>query len=247
MNTDQLERLKKDAAEYAVRKYIHSNMTIGLGTGSTMHYFIEKLGALHRQGKVVGLACLSTSEATSAHARQCGVPILAYGDLLSSARLDIAVDGADNVNRKRQLIKGGGGALTREKIIAYNSNQLVIIADSNKYAPLFSADTIIPLEVLEIAHQAVRRVLLNMRRCNRPLFGSVEVRGNGDTHAERSPAHKTDNGNVIVDAQLQMGMRDARRLERALNTIPGVVENGLFTKTGTHVILASPAGIRHLA
>lgn len=242
------EQLKKIAAEYALRQYINSNMTIGIGTGSTVRYFIDALAQLYQKGALTNITCLSTSEATTKQARALQLPVVPYGDLLANAPLDIAVDGADNVNHRKQLIKGGGGALTREKIIAYNSRLVVIIADESKYAPTFPLNTVLPLEVMEIAHQAVARQLQEMHHRSDgavSLFSAITVR-HSDKAATVPQIFRTDNGNVILDATLAVSIDDAQRLEERLNTIPGVVENGFFTVKAVQVVIATENEVRVL-
>lgn len=248
----ELERLKRLAAEYALKRFIHANMTIGLGTGSTVRHFVDLLAERYQTGGLADISCLSTSEETTKQASALGLPIGSYSALLSDSPLDIAVDGADNINQRKQLIKGGGGALTREKIIAYNSCAVVIIADESKYAPQFSTGTVVPLEVLEIGYSAVIRQLCEMAQSSQeraPLFSAVSVRKDAahrEGSAQSSSIYHTDNGNIILDAILAVDIDDARQLESRLNNVAGVIENGFFTSKKADVVLATKTEARLL-
>ena len=242
MNDTDYEQLKKRAAEYAVNTYIHSGMSIGLGTGSTVYYSIQKIGQLCAEKTLRDITCVSTSNATDECARQCGISIAQYHEIFSTTKMDIAIDGADYINSKKQLVKGGGGALTREKIVAYNSRQIIIIADSRKYSAIFTRGIVIPLEVMEIAQEAVCCALQEMRHKGTNIFKHVAVR----TEPNSLNIYKSDNNNVILDAHLNVTIRNARKLEYTLNSIPGVIENGFFTRGNISAIVASPSGIRVL-
>ena len=240
MSDTDYERLKKRAAEYAVTTYVRSGMSIGLGTGSTVYYSIQKIGQLCAENTLQGITCVSTSNATDQCARQCGISIVQYHDIFSTTKLDITIDGADYINSKKQLVKGGGGALTREKIVAYNSQQVIIIADSRKYSAIFACGTVIPLEVMEIAQEAVCCALQAMCHRGKPIFKDVIVR----TDPNSSTTYKSDNNNIILDAHLNITIRNAQTLEYTLNSVPGVIENGFFTRGNVSAVIASTSGVR---
>lgn len=204
------EDMKKRAAEAALR-YIEDHVVLGVGTGSTVNYFIDALaGIKHRLDGVV-----SSSEATTQRLKACRIPVL---DLNAAGPLPLYVDGADEVNRHLQMIKGGGGALTREKIIAAASEQFVCIADQSKLVDVLGTFPL-PVEVIPMARSHVGRELL--RRGGQPVLREGVV---------------TDNGNLIIDVY-NLRILEPARLEAELNNIAGIVAVGLFALRPADVLL----------
>ena len=220
------EELKKLAAEKAVEQ-VKDGMIVGLGTGSTMKYTLIKLGELVKSGlKIQGVA---TSINTKRIAQKEGIPLTTIDE---HPEIDITIDGADEVDSSLNLIKGGGGALTREKIIAYNSKKVVIIVDDSKIVKALGIDFALPVEVLRFGWTSTKKILEE--------FGcSIELRkimGN---------PFLTDNSNYILDLDFEH-ISEPEELEKDINCIPGVVENGLFIGLVNEVIVGSTQGVMTL-
>ncbi len=204
------DELKKASAEAAL-EYVESGMIVGVGTGSTANYFIDGLAKI--KGKLE--ATVASSEASADRLRGHGITVL---DLNSAGDLQLYVDGADETTRHLHLIKGGGGALTREKIVAAASDKFVCIADDSKLVDVLGTFPL-PVEVIPMARSYVARQIVKL--------GGQPVLREGFT---------TDNGNVILDVQ-NMKILDPVELETTLDHITGVVTNGLFARRGADVFL----------
>lgn len=203
---------KRQAAEAALR-YVEDGMVVGVGTGSTVAYFIDALG--RERDRIAG--AVSSSEDSTRKLQAQGIDVL---DLNAAGPLPLYVDGADECDPHRCLIKGGGGALTREKIIAEASRQFVCIIDPSKQVPVLGSFPL-PVEVIPMARSLVSRRILE-------LTGGQPVWRQGTT---------TDNGNWIVDVH-NLRIADPPALETALNQIPGVVCVGLFAHRRADVVIA---------
>ena len=213
MSQDDLKRVAAEAA----LKYLPDGGIIGVGTGSTVNHFIDLLAKL--KGRYEG--AVSSSEASTARLKAHGIPVL---DLNSCGDLEVYVDGADESNHELQLIKGGGGALTREKIIAGASRKFVCIADESKLVRVLGAFPL-PVEVIPMARSFVARRLVRL--------GGTPVWRDGFV---------TDNGNVILDVK-GLEIMEPAKLEDAINRIAGVVTVGLFAHRPADVlILGTPSG-----
>ncbi len=217
MNQDQLKRLVGEAA----LEYVREDSIIGVGTGSTVNCFIEAL----LQSGIRIEAAVSSSDATSALLEAGGIEVL---DLNQSGDLDVYIDGADEFDAHRRLIKGGGGALTREKIVAAASRKFVCIADQSKQVRLLGAFPL-PLEVIPMARSLVARKMV-------ALGGQPEWR----------QGFVTDNGNIILDVH-NLDLVDPVGMEKAINNLAGVVTCGLFAvRPADLVLIADKEGIRKL-
>lgn len=225
-----MDELKRQAAARAL-EFVQSGMTLGLGTGSTAKHFVELLGARVRDGlDVVGVP---TSEATRDDAIRCGVRLTTLDDAI---RLDLTVDGADEIDPQLNLIKGGGGALLREKIVAAASDRMIVIADDSKWVETLGRFPL-PIEVIPFGLGATRRAIeKSFAECG--ASGQLMMRKGRDGHA-----FVTDSGHWIVDAHLAR-IVDAPRLAQSLASIPGVVEHGLFIGLASTAMLAGSQGIR---
>lgn len=225
-----MDELKRQAAARAVEQ-VRDGMKLGLGTGSTAKHFVELLGERVRAGlKVIGVP---TSEATRADAERCAVPLTTLDQV---DRLDLTVDGADEIDPNLELIKGGGGALLREKIVAAASDRMIVIADETKWVETLGRFPL-PIEVIPFGLGATRKAIEAVFTKN-GVSGQMDVRKAKDGHA-----FVTDGGHWIVDARLGR-IPDSPRLAAALNSIPGVVEHGLFIGLAHMAVLAGPQGIR---
>jgi len=225
-----MDELKRQAAARALEE-VRDGMKLGLGTGSTAKHFVELLGERVKAGlRIVGVP---TSEATRADALRCGVALTSLDDV---DRLDLTVDGADEIDHALNLIKGGGGALLREKIVAAASNRMIVIADESKWVEVLGRFPL-PVEVVPFGLAATRRAMaLAFADCG--VAGEMVLRQGKDGHV-----FVTDGGHWIVDAHLGR-IADAPRLASRLGVIPGVVEHGLFTGLASTAVLAGGQGIR---
>ncbi|KQM12758.1 ribose 5-phosphate isomerase [Methanomassiliicoccales archaeon RumEn M1] len=217
-----MNETKKRAARKAV-EYVEDGMVLGLGTGSTTRYAVEEIGRLVREGyELVGVP---TSLETERQARSLGIPISTLEEV---KRLDLTIDGADEVDPQFQLIKGLGGALLREKIVAYHSRQEIIIVDSSKIVQKLGVRTPLPVEVTPFSHGRTKEAIEEL--------GCTAVLRGGET------PFVTDNGNYIYDCKFN-GIEDAERLEVDLDSIPGVVESGLFLGLASRVVIGTEEGV----
>lgn len=211
----------KKAAAQAALSYVKDIDIIGVGTGSTVNFFIDALADIkqHFEGAV------ASSEASAQRLKAHGIAVY---DLNAVNAVPVYVDGADEANAQLQLIKGGGGALTREKIIAAAADQFICIADESKFVPVLGTFPL-PVEVIPMARSLVGRALVKL--------GGDPVYREGCV---------TDNGNIILDV-FNLDIRDALALEQRINNITGVVTNGLFAQRPADVLLLSHAkGIKTL-
>ncbi|MFY4774418.1 ribose-5-phosphate isomerase RpiA [Metabacillus sp. RGM 3146] len=195
---------------------VKEGMTVGLGTGSTVFYTIQKLGRLVAEG--LNIKGIPTSLATERLAQECGIPLIGFEEM---EFLDLAIDGADEADPHMHLIKGGGGALLREKIIAKASKEFVVVADPNKMVRTLGSFSL-PVEVVVFGYEMTGRHI-------QKLGCTLELRKTAGNPLI------TDNGNYIFDCQFSE-IGDPETLERELNMIPGVVENGLFVNMADVII-----------
>jgi ribose 5-phosphate isomerase A len=232
-----MDELKRLAAARALEE-VRDGMQLGLGTGSTAKHFVELLGERVRGGlKVVGVP---TSEATRAAALRCGIALTTLDEI---DRLDLTVDGADEVDGALDLIKGGGGALLREKIVAAASDRMIVIADESKWVETLGRFPL-PVEVVPFGLAATRRAMATAF-AKSGVSGQMAVRKGPGSQQGDQEGHffVTDGGHWIVDVHLGQ-IPDAPRLSGLLNAIPGVVEHGLFIGLASMAILAGAQGIR---
>lgn len=225
-----IDELKRQAAARAL-EHVQDGMKLGLGTGSTAKHFVDLLGERVRAGLKV--LCVPTSEATRLQAAECGIPLTTLDDV---DRLDLTVDGADEIDHALNVIKGGGGALLREKIVAAASDRMIVIADESKWVEALGRFPL-PVEVIPFGLAATRRAI-GKAFAETGNSGQMAVRQGKDGHV-----FVTDGGHWIVDAHLGRIM-DAARLAGLLTSIPGVVEHGLFIGLAGTAVLAGSQGIR---
>ncbi|PHS73177.1 MAG: ribose 5-phosphate isomerase A [Cycloclasticus sp.] len=215
------EHLKRQAAEASI-EYIQHYKILGVGTGSTVNHFIDLLEPIKDQFE----GAVSSSEASTEKLLAIGIPIL---DLNSVGMLDVYVDGADEINSNLELIKGGGGALTREKIIAASSKVFICIADQSKLVSCLGKFPL-PVEVIPMAQHYVTEKLTKLG--GRPAYREGFI---------------TDNGNIILDIH-ELEINEPLKIEHSINNITGVVTVGLFAERSADVVLlASPEGTKTLS
>ena len=222
--------LKEEAARHAL-SHVRNGMILGLGTGSTTAYFVDLLGERLRTGELRGVIGVPTSEDTAARARALGIPLTS---LAEHSRLDLVVDGADEVDPDLNLIKGLGRALLREKIVEVHADQLVVVADESKLVRRLGTRGPLPVEIVPFAAEATIR-WLNTLGCCAELWCDAD-----------GARVVTDNGNYLVSCWFSEGIADPYALSRMLADRPGVVEHGLFLDMASFVIVATYEGIRVL-
>jgi ribose 5-phosphate isomerase A len=222
-----LEALKRDAALAALSE-VKSGMRLGLGTGSTVAHFLSALAEAQRRGALQDIAGVPTSERT---ARQCRAEGIALLSLEEAGPLDLAVDGADEIDPNLDLIKGLGGALLREKMVAAQANRFLVIADHTKDVSRLGTRSPLPIEVVPFAWRSHLPFLAKLGGRAVPRCGQT-----GDLVL-------TDNGNVILDLHFEAGIADAAKLAHALDSRPGIVDHGLFLGMCARAILATPTGV----
>ncbi len=210
---------KRQVAEYAL-KYVHEGEILGVGTGSTVDYFLEALDASGM--RLAG--AVSSSDRTTQKLRAMGIDVV---DANTAGELSVYIDGADEATEFGALIKGGGGALTREKVLANASRQFVCMIDDSKLKPVLGTFPV-AVEVLPMARSFVARKILAMR-------GNPEYR----------QGFETDNGNIIIDVH-DLDLTNPQEVEHQLNHIPGVVCHGIFAKRGADVLLVSDGQTIHV-
>lgn len=224
-----IDSLKMNAAAKAL-DYVRSGMTLGLGTGSTAEAFLDLLGPRVRAG--LAIDCVATSERTALKARALGIPL---GELDTLAPLDLTVDGADEADRDLNLIKGAGAALLREKIVAQNSREMIVIADETKLVAQLGKFAL-PVEIVPFGHGVAAR---RIREVSAALgYADLAVA----QRMKDGQAVKTDGGNFVYDCAFG-AIRDAKALAAALSDIAGVVEHGLFIGIATTLIIAHPGEV----
>jgi len=225
MALSQRDELKRTAAYRAI-EYVEDGMVVGLGTGSTAYFVVEGLGERVKQGlKITGIP---TSERTATQARSLGIPLATFAE---HQHIDLTIDGADEVERgSLNLIKGLGGALLREKIVAASSKRLVIVVDQEKLVDQLGDHTPVPVEAVQFGWQATAARLAEL--------GAEPVL----RHAHEDHPFITDGGNYTLDCRFGR-IADAKELERRIISIVGVVDCGLFIGRASVVVVAATDGI----
>lgn len=213
--------MKRLAAEAAV-DYVKDGMKVGLGTGSTAYFAINKLGERVKEG--LQITAVATSVASEQQARELGIPLVPFAQV---DRLDLTIDGADELDGSLRLIKGGGGALLREKIVAMGSDRMIVVADESKAVRTLGKFPL-PVEIVPFAWEWTLKDILK-------LGCEAELRREG------SELYKTDNGNYIADCRFG-AIEDPAAVAAALQGLPGVVEHGLFIGIADMAIVGKSDG-----
>ena len=225
-----VDMLKRQVAQRAM-EFIEDGMKLGLGTGSTASAFIALLGAQVRHG--LNVVCVPTSEASRAQAESLGIPLTTLDD---EPRLDLTVDGADEIDAELRLIKGGGGALLREKIVASASSRMLVIADESKLVTTLGKFAL-PIEVVRFG-LASTVMHIKTQAEDVGCTGPVSLRLSSD-----GTPFITDTGNVIVDCSFGR-IEEPELLADSLEVIPGIVEHGLFLGLADDALIAEADGVR---
>jgi ribose 5-phosphate isomerase A len=227
--SNAVEDAKRLAAQKAA-DLVTSGMRLGLGTGSTARYFVDFIGAKTRAG--MQLVCVPTSQATHDQAKNLGIPLTTLDD---TPELDLTVDGADEFDPALRLIKGGGGALLREKIVACASRRMIVITDRSKQVDQLGRFPL-PIEVINFGLEATRRHIVKALAAN-GCSGSISLR-----QTASAQPFVSDGGHYILDCALAV-IPKPERLAADLGAIPGVVEHGLFLGLASAVLVADAAGV----
>jgi len=221
------EELKRAAAVRAA-EWIRDGMVVGLGTGSTVRYLLERIAELRGAGELQGVVGVPTSEDTAGRARALGIPLRT---LAECPEIDLTIDGADEVDPELRLIKGLGGALLREKIVATASRRVVIVADASKLVEKLGTRAPLPVEVDPFGAPVQPAFL-------RALGAEPVLR------LRDGEPLVTDGGNLIYDCRFPHGIGDPEEVERVLDARVGIVENGLFLGLASAVVIAGEDGVR---
>ncbi len=228
MNAD-VSRFKRKAAERAV-EFVESGMVVGLGHGSTAIFAVRRIADLLDAGELQNIVGVPCSLQVEADARELGIPLTTLDE---HPVVDLTIDGADEVDPDLNLIKGGGGALLREKIVAQASRREIIVVDESKFSPALGTRWPVPVEVVPFGYRSQATYI-------KSLGAGIALRQNSD-----GAPFKTDQGNLILDCHFGP-ISDPARLAAQLNERAGIVEHGLFLGLATDVIVAGTERVRHL-
>lgn len=234
MQVISTEEMKKSVGYKAVDDHIRSGMVVGLGTGSTAYYAVERLGQKLKSGQVVDIVAVPTSTKTENQAKSLGIPLVT---LDTHPSLDVAIDGADEVDSQLNLVKGRGGALLREKMVEVEAKKLVIIVDESKLVKGLGITGAMPVEVTVFGWKRTMRRLLEVE-----AFQGCQV--SAKLRQEQNSAYVTDNHNYIIDLFFQKPIPDVNLAAKQLIDIVGVVEHGLFLNMADICIVSGKDGIR---
>lgn len=223
-------KLKQQAAEQAVDR-LTGGMAVGLGTGSTSYFVVESIGRRLREGTLRGIVGIPTSERTAEQAKKLGIPLVTFE---SHPVLDAAIDGADEVAPDLSLVKGLGGALLREKIVAGSAKRFIVVVDETKLVEKLGTKAPLPVEVTPFGWEVLPARI-------RALGGEPALR-----KTEDGKPYVTDGKNYILDCRWPSGIDRPDRIQSELKRMVGVVETGLFIGMASEVIVAGAAGIRTL-
>jgi ribose 5-phosphate isomerase A len=231
-----LQNQMKQAVALAAVDQIRNGMVLGLGSGSTAALMIQELGARLQDGRLKDITGVTTSFQGEVLAAELGIPLQS---LNAVERIDLAIDGADEVDPAFQLIKGGGACHVQEKLVACRANRFVVVVDSSKLVERLNLGFLLPVEVMAGAWRQVQQQL-------QAMGGTAELR----MATRKAGPVVTDQGNLVLDVRFEAGIKDPVELERSINNLPGVLENGLFVNLVDQVLVGEindgVAGVRDL-
>ena len=232
-----LQNQMKQAVALAAVDQIRNGMVLGLGSGSTAALMIKELGARLQDGRLKDITGVTTSFQGEVLAAELGIPLQS---LNAVERIDLAIDGADEVDPAFQLIKGGGACHVQEKLVACRANRFVVVVDSSKLVECLNLGFLLPVEVMAGAWRQVQQQL-------QAMGGTAELR----MATRKAGPVVTDQGNLVLDVRFEAGIKDPVELERSINNLPGVLENGLFVNLVDQVLVGEindgVAGVRDLS
>lgn len=233
------EELKKMVGYKSVDDYVKSGMVVGLGTGSTAYYAVERVGEKLKSGELSDIVCIPTSVRTKEQAESLDIPLVT---LDTHSKLDVAIDGADEVDPQFCLTKGGGGALLREKMVEVCADKFIVIVDESKLCDGLGPGFPIPVEITPFCHEHTMRTVAALPTC----AGCEAVLRMGSSSSNQPDGDEiavTDNGNYIVDLHFKEPIKDASKMAEEIKNTVGVVDHGLFCGMTSAVIIAGSDGI----
>jgi ribose 5-phosphate isomerase A len=233
------DELKKMVGYKSVDDYVKSGMVVGLGTGSTAYFAVERLGQLLKDGTLKDIVAIPTSIRTKEQAEELGIPLVT---LDTHSKLDVAIDGADEVDPDLNLVKGGGGALLREKMVEVCAEKFIVIVDESKLCDGLGPGFPLPVEITPFCHEHTIRTIAALPSC----AGCDAVLRMGSSSSNVNDGDEiavTDNGNYIVDLHFKEAIKDAPKMASDLKSLCGVVDHGLFCGMTTAVLCAGTSGV----
>jgi len=233
------DELKKMVGYKSVDDYVKSGMVVGLGTGSTAYFAVERLGQLLKDGELEDIVAIPTSIRTKEQAEELGIPLVT---LDTHSKLDVAIDGADEVDPALNLVKGGGGALLREKMVEVCADKFIVIVDESKLTDGLGPGFPVPVEIVPFCHEHTLRTVAALSSCEgcKPVLRMGSSQNN---QVDGDEIAVTDNGNYIVDLHFEEPIKDAPKMAEEIKNTVGVVDHGLFCGMTTAVIIAGSDGI----
>jgi len=223
----------------SVDDYVKSGMVVGLGTGSTAYFAVERLGELLKSGDLTDIVAIPTSVRTKEQAESLDIPLVT---LDTHSKLDVAIDGADEVDPDLNLVKGGGGALLREKMVEVCADKFIVIVDESKICDGLGPGFPVPVEITPFCHEHTLRTVGNLPSCAgcKPV---LRLGSSSNNEVDGDEIAVTDNGNYIVDLHFTEAIKDAPKMAEEIKGTVGVVDHGLFCGLTTAVIIAGADGI----
>eukprot|EP00667_Euglena_gracilis_P015049 EG_transcript_15619 len=235
------DELKKLVGYKAVDDHVRSGMVVGLGTGSTAAFAVERVGQKLKAGELKNIICIPTSERTREQAEALGIPLCTLNE---KSHIDVSIDGADEVDPDWNLVKGGGGALLREKMVEIVSDKFICIVDESKLCKGLGPGFPLPVEITPFCHEHTMRVVAALPAIKPYLKEAVLRMGSSSTNKrDGDNIAVTDNGNYIVDLHFKETLKDAPAAAAQLKSTVGVVDHGLFIGMATEVIVAGKEGV----
>jgi len=234
------DELKKLVGYKSVDDHVLSGMVVGLGTGSTAYFAVERLGQKLKSGELKDIVAIPTSERTREQAESLGIPLCTLNE---KSKLDVAIDGADEVDPDLALVKGGGGALFREKMVEVMAKKFIVIVDESKLCKGLGPGFPLPVEITPFCHEHTARTIAELPS----LAGCEAVIRMGSSSTNKPDGDNvavTDNGNYIVDLHFKAPIKDVNKAASDLKNTVGVVDHGLFVGMSYQVIVAGSDGIR---
>eukprot|EP00545_Synedropsis_sp_CCMP1620_P005891 CAMPEP_0119014314 /NCGR_PEP_ID=MMETSP1176-20130426/9496_1 /TAXON_ID=265551 /ORGANISM="Synedropsis recta cf, Strain CCMP1620" /LENGTH=242 /DNA_ID=CAMNT_0006967469 /DNA_START=160 /DNA_END=888 /DNA_ORIENTATION=+ len=233
------DELKKQVGYKAVDDYVKSGMVVGLGTGSTAYFAVERVGQLLKSGELTDIVAIPTSVRTKEQAESLDIPLVT---LDTHSKLDVAIDGADEVDPGLNLVKGGGGALLREKMVEIAADKFIVIVDESKIVDGLGPGFPLPVEITPFCHEHTMRSVGELPTCAaaKPV---LRMGSSSNNEVDGDEIAVTDNGNYIVDLHFSELIADPAKMAEELKNVCGVVDHGLFCGMTTAVIIAGKDGI----
>lgn len=235
------DELKKMAGYRAVDDYVKSGMVVGLGSGSTAAFAVERVGEKLASGELTDIVAVPTSVRTMEQAESCNIPL---STLDEHSELDVAIDGADQADPAFNLVKGGGGALLREKMVELCAKEFIVIVDESKLCEQLGPGFPLPVEILQFCHQHTMRLIANLPSLKGSCRAVLRLGSVSNNIQDGDQPAVTDNGNYIVDLHFTEPLINPDKVAKELKQTTGVVEHGLFINMAAACIIAGSNGVR---